>query len=314
LLLGIAYSAGTGTVTASALNFRSGPGTNYGVIGSLSYGTTVSVLGGSGQWWQISAQGKTGYVSSEYLSVQAVTTAALRIRGGPGTNYNTLTTIPLGGSITITARANNEWYAVRYGGTSGYSSAQYIQLTQSGGGGGGGSGGGSTTGGVITDSQMQRMGWKNYKLADLNACCKKFGITTSARIRHFISQCSHESCCGVYTKEIASGQAYEGRTSLGNTQPGDGPRFKGAGYIQLTGRSNYQALANYLGDQNVMQGVDYVAANYPWTSAGYWWYRNNMNSLCDQGASVETITKRVNGGYNGLESRRNYYNRACGIF
>ena len=129
---------------------------------------------------------------------------------------------------------------------------------------------------------------------------EKCNINTPGRIRHFISQCSHESVCGVYTKELASGQAYEGRKDLGNTQIGDGKKFKGAGYLQLTGRSNYQALANYLGDQSVMQGVDYVANNYPWTSAGYWWYKNNMNSLCDKGATCKEITYRVNGGYDGL--------------
>jgi len=299
-----------GTVQASSLNLRSGPSTSYSVLCSIPYGTSVSVLGGSGTWWKVNYQGKTGFVSSEYLTIQAVTTSALRIRNGPGTNYGTIATIPLAGSITVISRANDGWFGVSYGGTKGYSSADYIQFTQTSGGGGSG---GSTTG-PITDDQMKRMGWKSYNLADLNACVQKFGITTSNRLRHFISQCSHESACGVYTKEIASGQAYEGRKDLGNTQPGDGPRFKGAGYIQLTGRSNYQALANYLNDQNVMQGVDYVSVHYPWTSAGYWWYRNNMNALCDQGATVETITKRVNGGYNGLESRRTYYNRACGIF
>jgi len=197
----------------------------------------------------------------------------------------------------------------------GYCSAQYITKNGGGGGGGGSSGGsGGKFSGKVTDGQMQSMGWSNYKLSDLNRCIFKFGITTLPRIRHFISQCSHESACGRYTKELASGDAYEGRKSLGNTQPGDGRRFKGGGYIQLTGRSNYQALANYLGDQNVMKGVEYVAANYPWTSAGYWWHRNNMNSLCDQGASVTTITKRVNGGTNGLSSRQTYYNKACKVF
>jgi len=169
----------------------------------------------------------------------------------------------------------------------------------------------------ITSSQMSQLGWKNMAsstLSDLNSCCSRFDISTPARIRHFLSQCSHESACGRYTKELASGQAYEGRSSLGNTQKGDGPRFKGAGFIQLTGRSNYQAFANFMGDQSIMQGVDYVATHYPWTSAGFWWHRNGMNKLCDQGASVDTITKRVNGGYNGLEDRRMYYNRAANIW
>ena len=161
----------------------------------------------------------------------------------------------------------------------------------------------------VTADQLRAIGWRNFNIDELNNCLSRFGITTLPRIRHFISQCSHESACGVYTQEIASGTAYNGRTDLGNTQPGDGPRFKGAGYIQLTGRYNYQRFANFIGDQNVMQGVAYVAAHYPWTSAGYWWYANNMNALCDSGASVETITRRVNGGINGLSSRQIYYNR-----
>ena len=118
----------------------------------------------------------------------------------------------------------------------------------------------------------------------------------------------------MYTKELARGSAYEGRKDLGNTNIGDGPKYKGAGYIQLTGRSNYQALANYVEDQSVMQGVDYVANNYPWTSAGYWWYKNAMNSLCDSGADCVTVTKRVNGGTNGLADRQKYYNLCCNIF
>ena len=161
----------------------------------------------------------------------------------------------------------------------------------------------------VSADQLRAIGWRNFNIDELNNCLSRFGITTLPRIRHFISQCSHESACGVYTQEIASGTAYNGRTDLGNTQPGDGPRFKGAGYIQLTGRYNYQRFANFIGDQNVMQGVAYVAAHYPWTSAGYWWYANNMNALCDSGASVETITRRVNGGINGLSSRQMYYNR-----
>ena len=161
----------------------------------------------------------------------------------------------------------------------------------------------------VTADQLRAIGWRNFNIDELNNCLSRFGITTLPRIRHFISQCSHESACGVYTQEIASGTAYNGRTDLGNTQPGDGPRFKGAGYLQLIGRYNYQRFANFIGDQNVMQGVAYVAAHYPWTSAGYWWYANNMNALCDSGASVETITRRVNGGINGLSSRQMYYNR-----
>ena len=302
-----------GTVdTSVGVNIRSGPGTSYSRVGGIPNRGTFTVTGHSGQWWAVNYNGVSGYVTSEYVLVPGVVHASggLYMRSGPGTGYGVVAGIPDGSSITITKIENDQWYRVSYGGSSGYSSSSYITVS----GGSSGGGGGGSSGGVVTDSQMQRMGWSNYKLSDLNACCSKFGITTSPRLRHFISQCSHESCCGVYTKELASGTAYEYRSDLGNIYAGDGPKYKGAGYIQLTGRYNYQALANYLGDQNVMQGVNYVAANYPWTSAGFWWYKNNMNSLCDSGASVQTITRRVNGGTNGLQSRINYYNRACGIF
>ena len=170
---------------------------------------------------------------------------------------------------------------------------------------------------LVTKDQLMKIGWNNIRdsmLNDLNSCLDKFNINTPLRIRHFISQCSHESACGLYIKELASGTAYENRRDLGNTCTGDGPKYKGAGYIQLTGRSNYQALANYLGDQSVMQGVDYVANNYPWTSAGYWWYKNNMNTLCDSGVDCVAVTKRVNGGTNGLADRQKYYDLCCSIF
>jgi len=174
-----------------------------------------------------------------------------------------------------------------------------------------------TGGKYASIDQMKKLGWKSItqsNVNELNSCLSKFGITTRLRIIHFLSQCSHESLCGYYTKELASGQAYEGRKDLGNVNKGDGPKYKGAGYIQLTGRANYQAFANYIGDQNVMKGVDYVSVHYPWTSAGFWWYNNNMNALCDTNPTVEKVTKRVNGGTNGLESRRKYYNTACNIW
>lgn len=301
---------GTGTVTADSLLIRSGPGTQYQMIGSLYKGNKVTVNSKVGNWYSITYGSINGYSSADYISLESsssqsgyVNCDVLNVRSGPSTGNSVLGQLTYGASVTITQTLNG-WYRINYGSGSGYVSSQYVTIGSKP----------PQTGGTITDSQMQRMGWSNYKLSDLNACVSKFGITTSARLRHFISQCSHESACGVYTKELASGDAYEWRSDLGNIYAGDGRKYKGGGYIQLTGRANYQALANYLGDQNVMQGVDYVAAYYPWTSAGYWWYRNGMNSLCDQGASVEQVTRRVNGGYNGLESRRTYYNRACGIF
>lgn len=150
---------------------------------------------------------------------------------------------------------------------------------------------------------------KDWEVEEMNKCLHRFDITTPARIRHFLSQTAHESGGGRYMEELASGKAYEFRSDLGNTQPGDGPKYKGAGYIQLTGRANYQDFCDYMGDPRIMEGVDYVANTYPFSSAGYWWLSNKMNALCDGGASVEVVTRRVNGGYNGLEDRKYYYKR-----
>ena len=180
---------------------------------------------------------------------------------------------------------------------------------------------GTTTSGLVTSSQLQYVGWPTSVLTtamlnDLNSCLTRYQITTKARICHFISQCSQESGLGKWTKEIADGKAYEGRTDLGNTQPGDGPKYKGGGYIQLTGRSNYTAFSKAMNDANILNiGVDYVAANYPWTSAGYFWTAiKNLNPLCDSGATVQAITLKVNGGTNGLADRQTYYNRCTQIF
>jgi len=163
---------------------------------------------------------------------------------------------------------------------------------------------------LVTKEQLQAFGWKGLTdtiLEDLNATLTKFAINTPARIAHFMSQCAHESGLGKYTKELASGEAYNGRKDLGNTQPGDGPRFKGGGYIQLTGRNNYQRFSTYMKDARIMEGVDYVAAHYPWSSAGFWWMNAGMNVRIDQGWTVEQVSKRVNGGTNGLESRKKLY-------
>lgn len=129
-----------------------------------------------------------------------------------------------------------------------------------------------------------------------------------------MAQIAHESGGLKWLKELASGDDYEGRSDLGNTQPGDGRRFKGVGAIQLTGRSNYQSFSNYIKDPRVMEGCNYVAEHWPMSSAGYFWYLNDMNKLCDRSdVNVEMITRRVNGGINGLEERIRYYERACNV-
>jgi putative chitinase len=150
---------------------------------------------------------------------------------------------------------------------------------------------------------------KDYEIVEMNKCLGMYEITTPERIRHFLSQTAHESGGGRYKKELASGEAYNNRSDLGNG-PTEGPKYKGAGYIQLTGKYNYSRLSEYLNDPRVMEGVDYVAENLPFTSAGYWWMDNRMNDLIDSGADVLAVTKRVNGGTNGLADREHYY-RIC---
>ena len=158
---------------------------------------------------------------------------------------------------------------------------------------------------------------------DLNSCLQRFEINTVPRIRHFLSQTAHESAGLQYMTEIwGPSQVAAQRTydppypkakELGNTKIGEGKKYRGAGVIQLTGKYNYQAFSRFINDPKVMDGADYVGANYPFTSAGFWWKNNNMNALCDRGGTVKEVTKKVNGGYNGLSDRQRYYDKACQV-
>ena len=153
----------------------------------------------------------------------------------------------------------------------------------------------------------------DYEIDEMNACLRKYNITTPQRIRHFLSQTAHESGGGRYKKELSDGSYLEFRDDLGNDEVGDGSKYKGAGYLQTTGKFNYLRLSNYLDDPRVMEGVDYVAENYPFTAAGFWWMDNEMNELIDAGADVEAVTRRVNGGTNGLADRQQYYEICLGV-
>lgn len=171
---------------------------------------------------------------------------------------------------------------------------------------------------AVSLGQLQAIGWYSISAEDvteLNRCLQTYKIASLNSLRHFISQCSHESGCGVWREELASGESYEGRSDLGNYYPEDGKKYKGAGYIQLTGRSNYTRFAASVLDPEILnQGAKYVAATYPWTSAGFWWFSNGMNEYCGGNPTVEQVTLRVNGGYNGLTSRKQYYQKCCEIF
>jgi len=141
--------------------------------------------------------------------------------------------------------------------------------------------------------------------APLLAAMNANQISTPLRRAHFLAQLGHESGSLRYTAELASGAAYEGRTDLGNSQPGDGPRFKGRGLIQITGRTNY---TNYGNDR----GQDYITGRHPdllatdphvaADCAGWFWATRHLNELADDD-DLLTITKRINGGINGLADR-----------
>ena len=118
----------------------------------------------------------------------------------------------------------------------------------------------------------------------------------------------HETCNFLYMKEIASGDAYNNRADLGNG-PSDGPKYKGAGVLQLTGKYNYQRLADGINDPKVMDGVDYVSSTYPFTSARVWIEENHLLDVClTQG--FDACCRRINGGWNGYQDRLAKY-RIC---
>jgi len=144
----------------------------------------------------------------------------------------------------------------------------------------------------------------------LNNLIPQYHINTTLRIRHFIAQISHESGEFKYVKELASGQAYEGRKDLGNTHPGDGVMFKGRGLIQITGRNNYLILSkDIFGDQRLIDHPELLEQpENAVLSACWFWEKNGLNKLADND-DIKSITKKINGGYNGLSDRVVYYER-----
>lgn len=149
----------------------------------------------------------------------------------------------------------------------------------------------------------------------LNDAMDEFTISTSARQAAFLAQVCHESGSLHYVQEIADGSAYEGRADLGNTQPGDGRRFKGRGLIQVTGRGNYAACGAALGLDLIASPEVLEQAGPAARSAGWFWMSKNLNGIADAG-KFGTLCKLVNGGFNGLDERITAYlncRKALGI-
>jgi putative chitinase len=146
----------------------------------------------------------------------------------------------------------------------------------------------------------------------LDLAMRLYGIDTPLRRAHFLAQVGHESGALRYEEELASGEAYEGRADLGNTEPGDGPRFKGRGLIQLTGRANYAAYGAARGDDFTEGDAPSRIARNPELAAdvaGWFWTLKKLNPLADAD-NVRAVTRRINGGYNGLADRIEYLARA----
>lgn len=143
----------------------------------------------------------------------------------------------------------------------------------------------------------------------INAAMAEFGINTPARQASFIAQVAHESGQLLYVRELASGAAYENRADLGNTWPGDGPKFRGRGLIQVTGRANYRACGAALGlDAEGNPALLEQPAN-ACRSAAWFWKSHGLNELADAG-DQRAVCKRVNGGYNGLAERLAFFDVA----
>ncbi|MFG0682857.1 glycoside hydrolase family 19 protein [Pseudomonas sp. xss_4] len=152
----------------------------------------------------------------------------------------------------------------------------------------------------------------------LNATMGKFAIITRLRMAAFLAQIGHESGQLQYVRELGNDKylsKYDtGRLAqrLGNTPAadGDGQLYRGRGLIQVTGRFNYEAL---FGDSRLLNTPELLEHPvYASMSAGWFWQKEGLNSLADK-CDILAITKRINGGTNGLEDRKTIYKRALEV-
>ena len=178
-------------------------------------------------------------------------------------------------------------------------------------------------------------------LNQLPAVISKFNITNNLRLAHFLAQCSHESgnfkvvnenlnysadglkktftkyfpgnMADLYARnpEKIASRVYASRMGNGNEASREGFKFKGAGYIQLTGKENYKKFSDFIGEDCV-SNPSLVAEKYPLASAAFFFNSNGLWAICDKGSDVATVTavsKRVNGGTIGLEKRIEEFNK-----
>lgn len=136
-----------------------------------------------------------------------------------------------------------------------------------------------------------------------------YGIRPLRRLAHFLAQLCHESDSWRTTVEYASGADYEGRANLGNTEPGDGPRYRGRGLIQLTGRHNYRWASGLLGIDLVAAPEQAAEPALSLRIACLYWADRDLNRLADAN-DLRGLTRLINGGTNGIAHRRQCHRRA----
>jgi putative chitinase len=157
----------------------------------------------------------------------------------------------------------------------------------------------------------------------LQAAMKEFAIDAPARAAAFVAQLAHESGQLRFMEEIWGPTPAQGRyepasrlaTDLGNTEPGDGKRFKGRGPIQITGRSNYRRFGDLLGAALLDEPARAALPALAFRIAGLFWAKKGLNELADRAdaAAFREITRRINGGFNGLDDRQKFYAAARSI-
>lgn len=164
----------------------------------------------------------------------------------------------------------------------------------------------------ITIEQLKALGATTKNATNfvqaINDTLTKYQINTPLRVQHFLAQIFHESARLFYVEELASGSAYDvGKlaVNLGNTpaDDGDGERLKGRGLIQITGTTNYKAVGKALGidffkNPDLLEQPKFAAL-----SAGWYWDKRGLNQFADKD-DIKTITKKINGGFNGLDDRQ----------
>ena len=150
---------------------------------------------------------------------------------------------------------------------------------------------------------------------DYAECCRKYKLDSTNQA-YFLGQVGHESAGLRYPIEWHDGSNYEYRHDLGNVNPGDGIKYAGTGFIQVTGRYWHTEFSRDIGDPKVIyEGKKYTANKYPWSISGYWWKRNSMISFCKTLPPIDAVGATVNGKYlpNGYEDRRAYSKRAFSV-